>query len=271
MAYLGYQVREEKDQTEELDAWLEKHEGSAFSVWGNTPNGNRCDYGVNYYNHEPFPWQGKGIKCFAVKKEGNSCEFTTETEFFVVNVASVPKDKWGNSATAREGIDLLEGYHMAAYEGDYYTEYYFSFDLIEDEAEFVEWLLESCSELVAEISAKTVCRGFANEWRYVTTNRPIDDQEWLSAAAKFIATSREINLAEGYYLVACESDYDTEYFFRFDSIEDEEKFVEWLLESRSELVEETVGNGTDGWHYVTTNKPLDSQQWLDAVAEFTEI
>lgn len=194
--YLGYQVRHLADDTQLLRDWLEKHESGALSIWGKTVVGSGCDYGVD---PEEYPWNRNRDGSWDAIKDfrdlGDCCEFCTERESFVVRVTELPKDKWGNTATFSGGINLVEGCFEVGYSDDSYTEYKFpDFSVpgepdyvyeIDDPQKFVNWLTEN-SELVGEITERTVHNGCGHEWTYYTTNKPFDSQEWIEAVQEYV-------------------------------------------------------------------------------------
>ncbi len=177
MTTLGYQVQNCVECSELLEQWLQQANGKAVDVWGKTPVGSGCAYGIN---PEDFPWGIDNVYMF--KETENGCEFTTQNEQFVLTLCELPCDTWGNTATYSQGITLTEGFIEVAYEDTNYVEYQFPLEWeIEDGYHFLEWIETNHSELISEIEEETVCNGTANSWRYVTSNKEFNHPDWVQA------------------------------------------------------------------------------------------
>lgn len=187
--YLGYQVRHLPEQSSLLTEWLESHSDRPLSIWGKTPTGSGCDYGTRASDSlENYPWGNSDIKCFEDK--GDSCEFCTINESFVVATTQLPSDRWGNTATF-ESINLEPGCFQLGYSDAQYSDFNLPelpenlSDLIDDAQSFVEWVKEHAPELVDVISETTVCNGTASEWQYFTSNQPLTTPEWMTAMQRY--------------------------------------------------------------------------------------
>jgi hypothetical protein len=198
MTYLGYQVADLEDCSEEVEAWFQRHNGKSFRIWGKSVVGSGCNYGVD---PEEYPWECDFMACFT--DEGETCSFVTIDEQFSVTVAERPRDRWGNTATYAQGdATLVEGCFKLLYSDCSYqqcetevrylleevakVEFEGEFDI--DADDFVYWALENKPELVGTIAEHTVCNGTADGWDYYTTNRPLDSLEWKDAAKQYLAT-----------------------------------------------------------------------------------
>ena len=171
---LGYQIQNSVESSAHLKNWLQKNSHKNFNVWGKTPVGSGCDYGVNPEN---YPWKYSEI--FSFKENINGCKFIADNECFTLTFCDLPTDRWGNTATFSTNLKLVDGCHRVGYEDWGYAEYLFPSEWeIEDESDFIEWLEEFHPELVSEVEETTVCNGTANSWRYITTNEEFHSQAW---------------------------------------------------------------------------------------------
>ena len=86
--------------------------------------------------------------------------------------------------------------------------------------------------------------------------------------------STDIQLVEGCFSVEYKDDGYVGFEFPAEwELEDENDFLVWVEEHRSELVsqvwETLVCNSTaNAWRYITTNKPFHSPEWTQALDEF---
>ena len=179
---LGYQVQNSVESSSELKDWLQKNSDKHLRIWGKTPVGTGCDYGIN---PEFYPWGDSEVFSFEEKENGNGCSFTTASEYFDITFCELPKDRWGNTATF-SGVVLGEGYFEIGYEDNDYVGYEFPSEWeLEDESSFLEWVETHHPELVSEITDETICNGIATRWRHITTNKPFDSQEWEQVQGEY--------------------------------------------------------------------------------------
>lgn len=166
---------------EKLQKWLVEH--PIRSIWSKTPVGSGCDYGVNPEN---FPWvdldleglEGE-VENFKLSNDGKRCEFIQGYTWYILDEDKLPEDKWGNTATFSEGVNLQEGYFEIGYdcEGDC------DCHLIDKDGDNVDfnilsWLIDKYPELVAVVGEETICNGTTESWHNYTTNLSLTDTKW---------------------------------------------------------------------------------------------
>jgi len=186
MTYLGYQVRHLPNQIEELRAWLETHTDDAISMWGKRPIGQSRDYPTRT-GQEILNWLNESqIEAKDLSYAETRCEFITEKEYFILEVADFPTDRWGNVVACESELELAPGCYEIGYCDESHFITYFpeewEFEDVIDKKRFLNFVEENTPTLIDTVGETR----FYSASCYYTTNKPFTNPEWQTVYQKYL-------------------------------------------------------------------------------------
>ena len=189
-----------------LCTWSRKPAGSASKIYGYC---ELKDFSEQKYLKIIPRWDRDGkliepdyeivfypVENFEFDEADYSCTFSVDITSFHLSFAEQPTDKWGNTATYKDGIywsvnefDCFAVYYCDDSFSQFSDEFSFS-DFVEEhklESEFSEWFLDHYSEyeFISEIYHDNLCAGTASSYSYLTTNKLFNSENWQQLFTDF--------------------------------------------------------------------------------------
>lgn len=174
--------------------WLKGYEEKPLSIIRQGDSDSSKDYGVN---PRLSPWESEEIEAF--KDKGSSCEIFTQSGLYCIEVVDFPRDKWGNTGTFSDGLNLQEGYYEVGFSDPQEQQFnpdFINQSKITDPLDFLEWLETEKSDLIGVINERLVCESVHNNVTFWTTNQTPDSPEWVAAINEYLALTQDENLLQ---------------------------------------------------------------------------